>query len=160
MELLDRELQKQLLQAMAERYPAECSPAQLGMNALDRKWAVNAAYMAEHKLIKTQSRGALGVVPQIWSATITARGLDFLQDDGGLGAMLGVVTVRFDADTLKAFISDHIDSSPMPDKEKSRVKTWLQSAGTEALKETTRRLVGAAIEHAPEALRLLQSMPG
>lgn len=34
-------------------------------------------------------------------STITAASLDFLEDDGGLSAILGIITVKLHADTIK-----------------------------------------------------------
>ena len=81
------------------------------------------------------------------------------QDDGGLTAILGVVTVRFDADTLKALIEARVERSDLPPQEKSRITKWLQQAGSETLKEATKRLVGAALDRLPDAIQLLQTLP-
>ena len=44
-------------------------------------------------------------------ARITAKGIDFLEDDGGLSAILGVVTVKLHADTLREMLAKKIDAS-------------------------------------------------
>lgn len=157
--LLNREYQRSLLLQLAEAYPASRSPAQLGLPS-DEEWNVNATYLAERDLLRIVSTGEYldGSPSQVLTAQITADGLDFLADDGGLKAALGVVTVRFEAETLRALIGEHITASALPAEQKSRVMSWLQAAGSEALKEATKRLVGVAIDHAPEAIQLLQRL--
>jgi hypothetical protein len=160
MELLDRALQRQLLTELAETYPEPLPSESLGFQQDDRRWNVNTMYLAEHALIEVSTARPMSEGMSVIEARITARGLDFLQDDGGLTAILGVVTVRLDAETIRALIEDKIDETDMPPEEKSRLTKWLSTAGTEALKEATKRLVGAALDHAPDALRLLQTLPG
>jgi hypothetical protein len=88
--------------------------------------------------------------------TITAQGLDFLQDDGGLSAILGTVTVRFEADTLKALLTAKIEGSDLPEADKSNLRELLKEAKSEALKEVSKRLVDWAIDNAPNALPFIQ----
>lgn len=160
MELLDRALQRELLAGLAEAYPSQLPSESLGFQQDDRAWTVNATYLAEHGLIDITSAEPYSGPYVVVTARITAKGLDFLQDDGGLTAILGVVTVRLDAETIRALIEDKIEETAMPAEEKSRLTKWLSTAGSEALKEATKRLVGAALDHAPDALRLLQTLPG
>jgi len=161
MERLNRDLQRNLLEQLAGAYPKGLAATDLGFKPKDPNWTVNIEYLGEHGLVDVaRFAGATTGSSAPESARITARGLDFITDDGGLSAILGVVTVRFDADTLRAFIGNHIDSSKLPAEEKSRIKRWLETAGAEALKETTKRLAGAAIEHAPQAIELLRQLAG
>lgn len=160
MELLNRSMQLELLRAAAARYPEPMYAEHLTVDTADRGLAVNAMYLGEHGLCNVSLRRYLEGGTSLGSLTITAKGLDFLQDDGGLGAVLNVVTVKLDATTLRALIEEKVEASELPPQEKSRLITWLKSAGSEALKEATQRLVQAALDQAPDALRLLQTLPG
>lgn len=160
MKLLNRELQRQLLSGLAETYPEPRSSQELGMEPDDRRWVVNIMYLTEHDLVEAQLSRMLGAPACALEARITHKGLDFLQDDGGLSAVLNTVIVRLEAETLRALIQEKIDATPMPDAERSKLMAWLKSAGSEALKETTQRLVGAALDHLPEALQLLRTQIG
>jgi hypothetical protein len=161
MELLDRGLQLELLRQLGNVYPREAEPEKLpiGMAQNDPRWLVNMSYLAEQGLVTITESRCLDDVA-ILDARINARGLDFLQADGGLGAVLNVVTVRLQADTLRALIEERAERGDVPPEEKTRVMRWLQHAGAEGLAEATRRLVGAALDHAPDALRLLGTLPG
>ena len=46
-------------------------------------------------------------------------GIDFLTDDGGLSAILGVVTVKLHSDTIQALIAAKIDQAEISDSEKA-----------------------------------------
>ena len=155
---LDRSEQRRILEALADRYPAQGTPDLLGMQQTDPVWVRNVAYLAEHGLASARMSQSLGGPPAVVAASITAAGLDFLADDGGLTAVLGVVTVRLDADTLRALIEDGIEASSETPEEKSRMLAALKASGSEALQEATRRLVGAAMDQAPAALQLLRTV--
>ena len=157
---LDRALQRQILTAAAERYPAQVAVTDLGFSQTDPALVRTAMYLHEHGLLSATASQSISGPPVVLLLKATAKGLDFLQDDGGLTALLGVLTVRLDAETLRGLIDDKIDATPMQDAEKSKLKGWLSAASSEALKEATKRLVAAALDHAPDALRLLQTLPG
>lgn len=160
MKHMDREYQRELLTKLADKYPHMVKANDLtGALPSDPRWVFNAQYLHEHELIDAPLARQPGAA-MVREAVITAKGLDFLQGDGGLGAILSVVTVRLDADTLRALIEDRVDSAALPSEEKSQIKKWLRSAGQEGLKQATTRLVGAALDHAPEALQLLKTLTG
>lgn len=160
-EHLDREFQRRVLTELAAAYPETLQPSHFEMEQDDRRWVVNVSYLYEHNLVTASTTTMQGPVRTlVLQARATAEGLDFLEADGGLGAILNVTTVRFEAETLKAIIGEHIESSALPAPEKSKLKAWLHAAGTEALKEATKRLMGAALEQAPSATQLLQMLRG
>jgi len=112
---IDRELQLKLLSGLSGAYPdrydfrriVDLAPQGTPAN----KITSNLKYLEDHGLValtvfKDISRGM-----QVVSANITAKGLDFLADDGGLTAVLGVVTVKLHADTIKDLVIAKIQSS-------------------------------------------------
>lgn len=155
----DRGLQQLLLLKLAERYPVTVTPESIGFSNDDPALVANLAYLDEHDLVSMNLvqplDGSHAIAP---SAKITARGLDFLAEDGGLGAILNVVTVRFDATTLKALIDAKIEASPLPQEEKSRLRQLLAKAGEESLKKAATLLIEQAVKHAPDALRALEAI--
>jgi hypothetical protein len=94
------------------------------------------------------------------ASTITARGLDFLADDGGLSALLGTVTVKLHADTLRDLIESRIARADMPEAEKKRITDHLRALPAEALKTVTTRLVEAGLDTLPNAIPLLKTLLG
>jgi hypothetical protein len=156
MKLLNRTLQLDVLRRLAETYPDPVAPQQLELDHMAPEVNFNLRYLAEHDLIDAQVTKYLEGPAFVHALRITAKGLDFLQEDGGIGAMLSVVTVRLEAETLRALIEARLDQSPLPAEEKSKLKQWLQTASGEALKEATQRLVQAALDQVPDALQLLR----
>ena len=163
--MLDRTLQRTILEHLAKMYPdgTYTLAADLGRPDDDRALQVNAMYLAEHKLIQSgmarsislHGHGAFEVVDQ---AVITAHGLDFLEDDGGLTAVLGVVTVRLDTSTLRAMLDARIEASSVPAQEKSRLRQALNSMGSELWAEATKRLASEALDRTPDALALVRTL--
>ena len=77
----------------------------------------NLIYLQEHQLIDgTLVNGNM----EIWNPGITAKGLDFLEDDGGLSAILGAITVKLDPDDLRALIAARIEESDLPTEQRLR----------------------------------------
>jgi hypothetical protein len=156
---LDRALQLEMLTALAATYPARADdllpdgePEEIG----DKKIA-NLLYLEEHGLVEaglTQfTDGNYGYS----GARITAHGLDFLTDDGGLSAILGTVTVKFHDDTLKALIGKKIEESDLPPPEKKKWTDALRSLPADATKHLTMKLLDMGLAQAPDALHAIQT---
>ena len=134
--MLDRVLQRQILELLREHYPRAAIPVrdlQLG----EEQAAANLRYLEEHGLCESGvmigTDGHLAFGP----STITAMGLDFLEDDGGLSAILGVVTVKLHADAIRSLIDAKIETSSMPAEEKSKLRKILASLSEAGLKAAT-----------------------
>lgn len=168
--MLDRALQESILRTLSATYPVgtydltASIETQTGHRHDEHAVLVNTQYLAEHGLLVSGYRriGLTGGDPFTPSGEhiITAAGLDFLADDGGLGAILGVLTVRFAPSALAELAQARIEASDLPAEEKSRLKRALHSLGQEAWSEATKRLVGAALDHWPTALAWLRTLPG
>lgn len=94
---LDRELQRQILEKLADAYPDEIFEVAPKFPSAGRSSVFfNLQYLAEHGLVNSGVRKSQsGDTEDQWyelGTKITATGLDFLADDGGLGAILGVGT--------------------------------------------------------------------
>ena len=154
--IIDRKLQKELLIHMAAVYPERTPKDFQGFDTIDRTiLAANLLYLEDHELIQsgvaTFMEGGYGHT----GSKITHKGIDFLTDDGGLSAILGVVTVRFHADTVRALLLDKIDTSDLPVEEKSRLKVHLASLSGEAWKEAGKYLMQQGLHRLPNAIEWL-----
>jgi len=159
--LIDRLMQRRILEFLAELSPYPASPEDGKFNGRSMHTLRQFWYLDQHGLIKgTFGPGQYESALRCWEASITAKGLDFLANDGGLSAVLNVLTVRFDADTLKALLSKRINESQLPVEKKAGLLSWLRSAGEEALKSATTRLIDAALDKAPEALEAICDVVG
>lgn len=157
----DRAVQRRILEAAREAYPESVEEPQaihFGFGSLhDLRRELQ--YLQEHGLLtfKTISHSQYEVVR--WMQ-ITAKGIDFLADDGGLGAILGVMTIRLHEDSLKALIAAKIQASDLPQPEKKRYLDQLRELPGETTKHLALKLVDLGLESLPAALRALQSLAG
>lgn len=157
MELLNRDYQRQLLFSLAEHYPQPVEAGTLAQSAFGPV-NVNIAYLHEHGLVRGEWIGSLDRGDTLMQATITARGMDFLADDGGLGAILGVVTIRLDDETLKAIIEQRVRGSELSEDEKNRFVDQLRKLPGEATKHLVLKLVDAGLDNWQRALPVLQGL--
>lgn len=112
---IDRELQLKLLSGLSGAYPdgyffrriVDLAPQ--GTPA--EKLTSNLKYLEDHGLVELTVFNSISEGMRIVSVKITAKGLDFLADDGGLTAELSVVTVKLHADTIKDLVIAKIQSS-------------------------------------------------
>lgn len=93
--------------------------------------------------------------------TITVIGMDFIHNDGGLTAILGVVTVKLHSETLSALEGKILSSEEIPPEEKTRLLDRLRSLTEEGSKTLIQEMVKAGLSRGPEmwetALRFLSS---
>lgn len=161
MKLMDRAFQRRLLTTLAERYPSLTEPDELDIaDESPEMLLFNLAYLHEHGLVQNRTADTLAEDVFIMDTRITARGLDFLQDDGGLSAVLNVVTVRLESNTLKALIEARLETADAPPEAKSRIKAALQHAGEETLAEIAKRLMETGLNCGPQAIDMLQKLLG
>ena len=153
--ILDRDYQRQLLKMLCDAYPNEFDHRDF-CRAMDdetgRKYEANMIYLEEHGLVKS------GIVDHVFNPPkITAKGMDFLADDGGLTAILGVTTIRFDDNTLRSIIESKIkDSSDLTDK--TGMISRLRELPTDAIKHLTLVLLEKGLDHLPNAMLLIENI--
>lgn len=158
---LDREMQFRLLRSLADAYPQRCTRPPPEYAAQPKTVLANLLYLDEHGLCVAHIEEWMGENGMGWGyPIITAKGLDFLADDGGLHAILSVITVRFDAATLRQLINKKIDDLDEPEETKSVLKEHLKALPEAALKAGTTDLVATGLEHLPNALHWLQRLVG
>ena len=152
---LDRDLQREVLLSCKEAYPGwvEYTHEERHRDGLQ----ANLIYLHEHGLITgTLVNGDTEVV----NPRITATGLDFPEDDGGVSAMLQTITVKIDQDDLRSLITARIEASDLPPEEKAPLRHAMRSLPAHALRKLTTRLINDAVDQWPGALRLFQTYVG
>ncbi|CAN7314411.1 hypothetical protein [Acidovorax delafieldii] len=156
---LNRQQQRRLLAAAAKRYPQPLlSGAEVTLQSPEA--IVNLVYLEEHALLRLKkSVNAFGEV-SIGAAYATAKGLDFLQEDGGLSAILGVVTVKLHDETIKDLLAMKIQESDLPQAEKQRWLDQLRELPAETTKHLVLKLVDLGLEKAPDALSAIGRLLG
>lgn len=156
---LDRNLHRRILEAAYEAYPNETFLADAGGEETLNYYA-NLLYLEEHGLIDS---GLLktpgGAIPRS-GFKAKYRGVDFIADDGGLSAILGVVTIRFHEDTIKQLLIDRVEASKEPTSVKSSLIKQLKDLPAEGLKTLTTKALEAAMTDLPNAMHQLGTWLG
>lgn len=157
---LDRAYQRELLEMLAVAYPEIVdNRAKLGPRGGEEtaRYTANIAYLEQHGLVAVHSHASGDSVYKTWGLPrITAQGMDFLEDDGGLSAILGVVTVKLHEDTLKELIGQRIAESDLPAPEKGRLLEQMKALPGETIKYLTLKLVDAGLANWPTALQAIE----
>lgn len=165
--ILDRGFQHKILVIASEAYPS-CAYPNNENELLDssdpdshKRLAANLKYLEEHQLIRPNSvqvsvdgRYSFGYIQA------TNKGMDFLADDGGLSAILGVVTVKFEADTLKSILENKINQSNLTPEQKNAMNLALNELPAEGIKHLTTRLLDEGIGYLPGAFTLISTYLG
>lgn len=160
---LDRDMQHRILQACADIYPEQIRPEELlaTCGAEDtEQFMANVAYLAEHGLLDCKLRRIVNGPAALGICTITARGLDFLADDGGLTAILGTVVVKLHADTIREMLIAKAEASALAEPEKSALRKQIASLPAAALQTATSRLAQVGLDHVPDLLHWLRTLTG
>jgi hypothetical protein len=156
---LDRAYQKQILDELATIYPDRADwRVQVSTRSREdiERYVANITFLAEHGLIDGGRQDREGEFSELLMPRITARGMDFLADDGGLSAILGVLTVKLHEDTLKELIGQRIAESELPQPEKNRLLDQLKSLPGETIKHLTLKLVDAGLANWPVAIQAIE----
>ena len=166
MNWLDRNLQREFLSELYKVYPDSITYDYYINAAIAQttgvieaeedalfalKQSANLQYLAEHGLVVFGDKTFITA-----TVKITAKGIDFLMDDGGLSAILGVVTVKLHSDTIQALLNTKIDQADIPPEEKSKLKVILSKMGDVALAKLTEKAIDAVTS--PQIINLLQSL--
>lgn len=161
--ILDRTYQLELLTQLSECYPSPLYSVETDteMNADEKhRYVANMCYLEEHGLVDSGIHKSVDNIYSLSEATITAKGMDFLLDDGGLSAILGTVTIKIHDDTLKQIIMLRIENSELEQQDKNRWSAALQSLPAETTKHLTMKLLDLGLTRAPEALHVIETYLG
>ena len=151
-----RELQKEILERLRDAYP-NTDDSVTGING-DGHTFGNLFYLREHGMVAFYTSDLMDGSRNIYNISITARGIDFLEDDGGLSAIFGTVTVKLHEDTLRQLIEAKVKASDAPEEQKTGILKALREAPGDAIKHLTEKLLDLGLENAPKALPLIQTL--
>lgn len=153
--MLDRNRQKQILEALAACYPNNSTDVIDVQSSAD---LANLCYLKEHELVKASLRPTLGGTLMFQGAQITAKGMDFLADDGGLSAILGAITIKLHADSIKELLNLRIASLDIPAEKRNWLQDQVNSLSGETLKVITKSLVEQGLNHIPDLFSWAQAI--
>lgn len=146
---INRPLQEEILKHITECFP-DCPDDKFYNDLIEsyghKEVVGTILYLQMHNLLRCTESRALGqTIPKIlWSATEpTEKAFDFLANDGGLSAILGVVTVKLHSDTIQELLAAKIDQADITEAEKGRLKTELGKIKDAALGKLTENAIDA-----------------
>ena len=160
---IDRKWQREILTALAENFGKD-EPGHGAYETLfehdKEKFVANALYLEGHGLIESGLMETSNGYRKQRDARITERGIDFLLDDGGLSAILGVVTIKLHQDTLRDLIEARIEASNATEAEKNKLISHLRSLPIDAAKAATTQVAVEALKQIPNIVPLLSKLLG
>jgi hypothetical protein len=157
---INHALQRDLLMLLRDVYPERLHEIPQIPEVSWESMCANLKYLEAHDLCESglHEQGDGGFV---WGGpSLTAKGLDYLEDDGGLSAILNVVTVKLHADTIRALLDAQIDASPIAPEEKSALKRLVSGLSQTALQAATTELVKTGLQHIPNVVTWLRAIAG
>ncbi len=152
---LNRERQRTLLLELRDLFP-DFLPNQEGSGPEKLQRRGDLRYLMDHSLVdrvEIEVHGRMNFLG--WK--ITAKGIDFLADDGGLSAVLGVVTIRLHEDSIKALLIERIEKSNADATVKSELVKQVKALPAEGLKTLTTKALEAGLSVLPNAIQLLHT---
>lgn len=157
---VDRVLQNAILRKLDEAYPAEVSRGAIDASLPDKheQIAPNLHYLQEHGLVHLDTRHRpLSDRDALYycSAKITAKGVDFLAGDGGLSAVLGVMTVKLHDETIQALLASKVEASDLPPEQKQTLISQIRELRGEAAKHLVTKIIDYGITKGPDAMHWL-----
>lgn len=156
--MLSREFQREFLERLAKIYPARS--ASIYSTKVDHLVAANIAYLIEHGLVSAPMREFQDTSIRIERPVITAKGLDFLAEDGGLSAILGVVTIRMDPGMIRALIEERLADEVPDQTARQHIIAALRKAPADTMSSVIQQLATAGLSSAQSLLPLLQKALG
>ena len=164
---LDRALQKRILIGLAGTYPAGTYDVAktLHPEVVEEVTLIRTLqYLDEHGLVSNGFKlQSLLSGDDSWleqnRTNITAKGLDFIANDGGLGAILNTVTVRIDASQWAELLASKVESlESISHDERSEIAKVIRNLPAAAIGKVSARMLDWAVDHAGDALPLLRTL--
>lgn len=170
---LDKELQFKILNLLIDSYPNASSAAYRAIKDMLSqdlfKTAANMAYLQEHGLIEDcfellATENDLDFYRQnpdfdpyrFYPPTITAEGIDFLLDDGGLTALKKTIRVRLEEETIRRLFEEQVKLLEISEEKKSVVLDEMKKVPAEVLKS----LLSNALQKVVLNLPAISSLTG
>jgi len=155
---LDRDLQLKILTELESHYPNNSEVPKMKCYEKGQKFSGNMFYLEEHELLTGEFSSFMSCPKEMSTAQITAGGLDFLEDDGGLKAILSKVTIKFDNDDLQTIIETSLNNKDIPPEKKSEILKTIKSLPSEGIKNLYKHLISYGLDKTPDVADLIQSL--
>ena len=152
MKWMNRNLQYQIIESLYNSYPKmldeedilKLASIRISDNPEQNRefYASNLQYLKEHGLITVEIIYSIdNLLNGFYNLKITAKGIDFIEQDGGLSAILNVVTVKLHSETIQQLLTAKISEAEIPEEEKNKLKEALKTVQNSALETLTEKAI-------------------
>lgn len=154
---LSREFQRRLLTKLSVYYPHAHVGRWQELDEDESTVKTNLLYLQQHGLINTDAKvnRQFGQGFTYSYSQLTKDGMDFLEQDGGLSAILGVVTIKLHDETVKSLIEHKIMESDLSPSDKRRYVDGLRELPSETTKHLVLKLVDLGLGKGQQAIEWL-----
>ncbi len=152
MELLNRPLQSEMLRRLSDRYPHSSDIYELLPEVDEHRTDYNLFYLREHGLVDFRSDELSSGQFVIGDVTITAAGIDFISNDGGLSGILGVVTIKLHEDTIRDLLIRQVTAAPGDESVKGKLIGKIRELPADALGKVSEKAMEKGIASIPDVV--------
>lgn len=160
MDKFDRAKQRELLQKLYDLSPYVMDESEADyFNELfgdEYTFYANLLYLEGHGLIDSGVTLGFGEADlNLSKLKLNHKGIDFIREDGGLGAIINILTIRLHGETIDE-LEKIINSSKEHPEDKKKLISQLRSLPADAIKHLTLELLGKGMSHLPDAFHTIQ----
>lgn len=152
----DRRLQLKILEELKNVCPNSLAAQKLSCFSEENDFAANIWYLEKHGLIVANFTVRRKNDFILRKLSVTEKGVDFLEDDGGIAAILNKVHIKFDKDDLTALLTAKIAQSSLPAEEKKAVMDTIKSLPAEGVKTVYTHLLNLGLKNLQDIPQLIQ----
>lgn len=116
-------------------------------------------YLHDHRLIEDGTSMSADGIPSFWGFGITSRGRDFLLENGGLSAALGVITIKIHEDSLRSLLLAKLSAAPLDETEEqsSALAATIRNLPAQAIQTLADKLIELGVGHLPTGAHQLHT---
>lgn len=158
MEKFNRERQRHILEHAYKTYPRQVQLSSTRTPEFDME-AIHAElkYLSGHGLIEMSYTSGDEEDQWAFNIELTPTGIDFLADDGGLSAILGVVNIRLHQDTVRDLLLQRVADSDADNTVKGKVIEQIKSLPASGIQKVAEKALDAGLRNLPNAIQWLQT---
>lgn len=158
----DRKLQRELLKVLYDSSPDKLDALKyqylVNLFGSESTLVANLVYLEGHALIVSGVKfGINDFIINLAQLEITSRGIDFIRDDGGLGAIINVQVVKFHDSTIVA-LEDIIRVANIPEAQKTGLISKLRELPADAIKHLTLQLLTPEVLQPQAVIQLIETL--
>ncbi len=150
---ISRQLQLSILKALQDIYPDALLVQNLPGFAMDKIFMGNLFYLREHGLIRGGDIREPGQCRSMIDAEITKDGLDLLENDGGINAIIDHHTLSIPKAEIIAKLMTRLHETSLETEKVTTIKSQLESLPNEKLVSLFKEILLEAITTSPKIMK-------